>query len=42
MAYVSPQEMSEKYFAEIRNKYPEYAELSPLVIGAKKRLSVIA
>lgn len=42
MAYVSPQEMSEKYFADIRNKYPEYAELSPLVIGAKKRLSVIA
>ena len=41
MVFVSPQEMSDKYFADIRNKFPEHAKLSPLVIGAKKRLSVI-
>lgn len=40
MAYTSPQEMKDKYFVDIRNKYPEYAEKRLLVIGAKKRLSI--
>lgn len=39
MAYTSPQEMKDKYFIDIKNKYPEYAEMRPLVIGAKQRLS---
>lgn len=40
MAYTSPQEMKDKYFVDIKNKYPEYAEMRPLVIGAKRRLSI--
>ena len=42
MAFASPEEMSDKYFADIRKNYPEYANLRPLVIGAKKRLSINA
>lgn len=40
MAYTSPQEMKDKYFVDIKSKYPEYAEMRPLVIGAKQRLSI--
>lgn len=40
MAYTSPQEMKDKYFVDIKNKYPEYANKRPLVIGAKQRLTV--
>lgn len=40
MAYTSPQEMKDKYFVDIKNKYPEYADMRPLVIGAKQRLTV--
>lgn len=40
MAYTSPQEMKDKYFNDIKNKYPEYAGMRPLVIGAKQRLSI--
>ncbi len=40
MAYVSPQDMSEKYFADICKMYPEYSDQRPLVIGSKKRLSI--
>ena len=39
MAYTSPQEMKDKYFVDIKNKYPEYADMRPLVIGAKQRLT---
>ena len=42
MAYTSPEEMKDKYFEDIRNRYPEYAGRKPLVIGSKKRLSVCA
>lgn len=40
IAYVSPQEMNEKYFADICKMYPEYSDQRPLVIGSKKRLSI--
>ena len=40
MAYVSPQDMSDKYFADICKMYPEYSDQRPLVIGSKKRLSI--
>lgn len=42
MAFVSPQDMSEKIFAEIRSKYPEYSYLRPRVIGSKTRLSIVS
>ncbi len=42
MAFVSPQDMSEKVFAEIRDKYSEYSYLRPRVIGSKARLSIIS
>lgn len=42
VAYTSSQEMKDKYFADIRSKYPEYSDLKPLVIGAKQRLSIIS
>ena len=42
MAYTSPQEMKDKYFIIIKNKYPEFSGMRPLVIGAKQRLSVIS
>ena len=32
--------MKDKYFNDIKNKYPEYAGMRPLVIGAKQRLSI--
>ncbi|WP_408069499.1 FtsK/SpoIIIE domain-containing protein [Butyrivibrio sp. JL13D10] len=40
MAYTSPEEMKDKYFDDIKNKYPRFAGMRPLVIGSKKRLSV--
>lgn len=40
IAYVSPEEMSGKYFSEIRDKYLEYSMMKPLVIGSKKRLQI--
>ena len=40
MAYASPDDMNNQFFAEIRNRYPEYSYLKPMVIGSKKRLSV--
>lgn len=40
MAYVSPKDMSERYFADICEMYPEYSDQRPLVIGSKKRLSI--
>lgn len=42
MAYASPQDMSARYFAAIKEKYPEYAGMKPLVIGSRKRLSINA
>ena len=40
MAYASPEDMTGKYFAQIRELYPEYSEMKPLVIGSKQRLSM--
>ena len=40
MAYASPEDMTGKYFAQIRELYPEYSEMKPLVIGSKQRLSI--
>lgn len=40
MAYASPEDMTGKYLAEIRAKYAEYADMKPLVIGSKQRLSI--
>ena len=40
MAYASPEEMSETYFAMIKARYPAYSDRKPLVIGSKKRLSI--
>ncbi len=40
MAYISPQDMSERYFADICKMYPDYSDQRPLVIGSKKRLSI--
>lgn len=40
MAFISPQDMNEKYFASICNRYSEYANMRPLVIGSKKRLVI--
>lgn len=42
MAYVSPQDMSERYFTDICKMYPDYSNQRPLVIGSKKRLSIIS
>lgn len=40
MAYTSPQEMSNKYFADIRSKYPSYVNQKPFIIGSKVRISI--
>lgn len=40
MAYTSNTEMKEVHFVEIRNKYRQYADMKPLIIGSKKRLSI--
>lgn len=39
MAYISPQEMSD-YFENIKEQYPKHANMKPLVIGQKKRLTI--
>ena len=40
ISYASPQEMNDDYFVKIREKYKDYAELKPVVIGSKKRLKI--
>ena len=40
MAFISPQDMSVKYFADICGRYPQYTNMRPLVIGTKKRLAI--
>ena len=40
IAYASPDEMVEQYFPAIIEKYPEYTENKPMVIGSKKRLKI--
>lgn len=40
MAYASPQDMSEKYFVAIRNKYQKDASMKPFIIGARERLTI--
>ena len=40
IAYASAEDMIDVYFQQIRDQYPEYAGLKPLVIGSKKRLSI--
>ena len=40
MAYASPDDMNNQFFADIKNRYPEYSYLKPMVIGSKKRLSI--
>lgn len=42
MAYVSTEDMSEREFVDIRNKYPEYSNMRPMIIGSKARLSIIS
>ena len=42
MAFVSPQDMGERIFEEIQDKYPEFSYLRPRVIGSKKRLSILS
>lgn len=42
MAFVSPQDMSDTVFAEIRAKYRDYLYLKPRVIGSKVRLSILS
>ena len=41
MAFASPEEMNNNYFVSIKEKYPEFSYLKPMVIGSKKRLSII-
>lgn len=40
IAYISPQEMIDISFPEIRKKYLKYSDLKPLIIGTKQRLSI--
>lgn len=40
MAYISPEEMNNRYFEEINSRYPGYSNAKPRVIGSKKRLSI--
>ena len=40
MAYASPDDMNNRFFVDIKNRYPEYSYLKPMVIGSKKRLSI--
>ena len=42
IAYASPNEMSERLFGEIRNRYTDYLYLKPKVIGSKARLSLLS
>ena len=40
MAYISPEDMKDRYFEDICMKYPQYAGMKPFVIGSKKRLAI--
>ena len=40
MAYASPDDMNNQFFVDIKNRYPDYSYLKPMVIGSKKRLAV--
>lgn len=40
MAFISPKDMNERYFAMICDRHSEYANMRPLIIGSKKRLAV--
>ncbi|WP_034449389.1 FtsK/SpoIIIE domain-containing protein [Butyrivibrio sp. AE2032] len=40
MAYASPDDMNNQLFVDIKNRYPDYSYLKPMVIGSKKRLAV--
>ena len=40
VAYVSPQEMTTKYFPAVCERYSEYSNMKPLVIGSKQRLKI--
>ena len=40
IAFASTEDMNNKYFPEIREKYRDYSEAKPLVIGSKKRLVI--
>lgn len=42
MAFVSTEDMSQKVFAYIREKYQEYEYLKPRVIGSRTRLSILS
>ncbi len=42
MAFASSEDMKDKYFDDIKGRYPEFAGMRPLVIGSKKRLSICA
>ena len=41
MAFASTKDMSEKYFKAIRERYTDYADMHPLVIGSKAKLGVL-
>ena len=40
ISYASPKEMNDDYFVRIREKYSDYADLKPVVIGSKMRLRI--
>lgn len=40
IAFISPQDMSDRYFADICGRYPTYSNMRPLVIGSRKRLAI--
>lgn len=40
MAFISPQDMSDKYFVSICERYPEFSNMWPLVIGSKRGLAI--
>lgn len=40
MAFISPQDMSDKYFIDLREKYSDFSNMKPLVIGSKNRLGI--
>jgi hypothetical protein len=41
IAYTTPQEMNDKLFNEIKDRYRDYSYLKPLVIGSKERLTIV-
>lgn len=42
IAYVTADEMQDKYFDEICSQYPDFSDMNPLLIGSKERLSVVS